>query len=94
MDVIEYSKGFSNPSDPNVLISDALKYLHSIPGSAEIKAKLKDILLYGQTSDYYWTNAWNDYINNPSDAAKKKIVSDLLTLFYKYIFDLAEYQLN
>jgi uncharacterized protein (DUF1800 family) len=94
VDTINFTKGFSNPSDPNILIDDALNFLHTIPSNTELKAHLKTILLYGQVQDYYWTNAWNDHINNPSDAAKKKLVTDLLFLFYKYIVELAEYQLN
>jgi len=93
-DVINFTKGFSNPSDPNVLINDALNFLHTIPSTADLRTHLKTILLYGQAQDYYWTNAWDDHINNPTDTAKKKLVSDLLFLFYKYILELAEYQLN
>lgn len=92
-DIVQFTKAFSNPSNPNTLIDDATNFLHTIPATAELKAELKKTLLFGQSQDYYWTNAWNDHINNPSDAAKKKIVTDLLTLFYKYILELAEYQL-
>ena len=94
VDTINFTKGFLNPSDPNVLIDDALSFLHTIPSNSDLKAHLKTILLYGQAQDYYWTNAWNDHINNPTDVAKKKLVNDLLFLFYKYIVELAEYQLN
>lgn len=93
VDMINFSKGFSNPSDPNILITEALDFLHTIPATSELKAHLKTILLFGQSQDYYWTNAWNDHINNPNDATKKKLVTDLLTMFYKYILELAEYQL-
>ncbi|MCE2962245.1 MAG: DUF1800 family protein [Chitinophagales bacterium] len=93
VDTINYTKGFLNPSDPNKLIDDALGFLHTIPATAELKTYLKSILLFGQSQDYYWTNAWNDHINSPNDAAKKKLVSDLLFAFYKYILELAEYQL-
>ena len=93
-DVINFTKGFSNPSDPNLLIDDVLNFLHTIPSNADLKTYLKTILLYGQAQDYYWTNAWNDHIASPTDTAKKKLVTDLLFLFYKYILELAEYQLN
>lgn len=93
VDVINFTKGFSNPSDPNILIDDAVGFLHTIPLTNDLKAHLKTILLYGQAQDYNWTNAWNDHINNPTDTNKKKLVTDLLTLFYKYILELAEYHL-
>lgn len=93
VDVINFTKGFSNPSDPNKLIDDAVGFLHTIPITPELKAHLKTILLFGQTQDYLWTNIWNDHISNPTDSAKKKIANDLLFLFYKYIVELAEYHL-
>lgn len=93
VDMIGFTKGFSNPSDVNVLIDDALKFLHTIPPTPELKAKLKTILLFNQNSDSYWNGWWNDHLNAPTDVAKKKIVTDLLFQFYKYIVELAEYQL-
>lgn len=93
IDVIKLTNTFSNPSDPNILAEDAVLFFHTLPITNELKTKLVSILKFNQAQDYYWTNAWNDHINNPNDASKKKIVTDLLTLFYKYIFDLAEFQL-
>lgn len=93
MDLVGFTSKFSNPEDPNILIDEALAWLHTIPPTPELKAYLKTILLYGQSQDYYWSNWWSDHINDPTDVAKKKIVTDLLTLFYKYIIELAEYHL-
>lgn len=92
-DFLAVTASFKNPEDPNKLITEATEFLHSTPIIPEQVALLKGILLFGQTQDFYWTNAYNDYITNPTDASKKKIVSDLLTLFYKNIMELAEYQL-
>jgi uncharacterized protein (DUF1800 family) len=92
-DYLEVTKGFANPSDPNLLTEQALGYLHSIDSTAAQKAKLKNYLLFGQSDDYYWTNAWNDHISDPTNVVKKKLVTDLLLGFYKYMTDLAEYQL-
>jgi uncharacterized protein (DUF1800 family) len=93
IDVIALSKKFSNPANPNALAEEAVNYFHTLPITSNLKDKLVSILRFNQAQDYYWTNAWNEHISNPNDAAKKKIVTDLLTLFYKYIFDLAEFQL-
>lgn len=95
-DVVLLTKGFQNPEDPNKLINNALDYFHVIKNPTDrdtYATDLKKILLFGQSQDYYWTDAWNAHIANPSDAAKKKTVTDLLTIFYKHIFELAEYQL-
>lgn len=92
-DLIDFTKKFTNPSDPNVLIDEALAWLHTISATPELKAFLKTILLFGQSQDYYWSNIWDDHINSPTDAVKKKRVTDLLSSFYKYILELAEYHL-
>jgi hypothetical protein len=51
------------------------------------------ILLSGQANDYYWTSAWNTYINNPFDQMAYETVRSRLALLHKYIMSLAEYQL-
>ncbi len=93
-DVIEFAKQFSNPSDPNILIQDCIDILSPFDLSSTTKAGLKQsTLLFGQSQDYYWTTAWNDYIANPTDANKKNTVNTGLILMLKYILDLAENQL-
>jgi uncharacterized protein (DUF1800 family) len=94
IDPIAFVDGLSNPADPNVLINDSLAMLYSIPVSQALKDFLKTILLSGQSTDIYWTSAWTDYKNNPSNASFYKIVLTRLLAFYKYLMNLAEYQLT
>ncbi len=94
IDPIAFADGLSNPADPNVLINDSLAMLYSIPVSQALKDFLKTILLSGQSTDIYWTSAWTDYKNNPSNASFYKIVLTRLLAFYKYLMNLAEYQLT
>ncbi len=94
VDVIEFAKQFSDPSDPNKLIQESIDLLYAMDISATQKTGLKQsTLLFGQTTDSYWTTAWNDYINNPNDTNKKTIVTNGLLLMLKYLLDLAENQL-
>ena len=94
IDAAEYAKTLSNPGDPNILLSDILKYLYRIDLSAVSKAQIKkDILLAGQTSDYYWTNAWNIFISTPTDTTNATTVKTRLRDLVKYLMNLAEYQL-
>jgi len=94
VDVIAYAKGFASPGDPNLLIDDIVEHLLGVPISASHKAQLKkDILLSGQSQDYYWTNAWDTYISSPSNATNTKYVTTALTNLIKYFVDLPEYQL-
>jgi len=94
IDPIAYTMELSNPADPNILISDMLTQLYTVSVGADVVAFLKSILLSGQISDHYWTDAWNAYKATPNDAATKKIVVTRLAALYKYVMDLSEYQLS
>ena len=65
----------------------------SQPLSAAKKTLLKSILLSGLPSDSYWTLAWFDYVNNPSDPMAFEVVNARLSILVKYILGLPEYQL-
>ena len=90
---IAFAAQFSNPSDPNVLIDDVLALLLPMPVSPLKKIFLKSILLSGQASDYYWTDAWNNLVNNPTDPMAFQTVWFKLASLHKYVMNLAEYQL-
>jgi uncharacterized protein (DUF1800 family) len=93
IDPVAYAATLPNPGDPNVLVTDSIQYLLGVDLSAASKAQIKtDFLLSGQTSDYYWTNAWNAYVASPTQA-NYNIVFTRLRDMYKYLMNLAEYQL-
>lgn len=95
IDAVAFTQSFSNPGDPNLLIDEALSILYRVPVSASAKQQIKQqILLSNQVSDYYWTNAWNAYIADPSNTANFNIVNSRLKSFYQYLMNLAEYQLS
>ncbi len=91
---IAFAAQFPNPGDPNALIDNTLAILHPMPISTLKKFYLKSILLSGQLSDHYWTDAWNAYVNNPSDPMAAQAVWFRLATMHKYIMNLAEYQLS
>jgi uncharacterized protein (DUF1800 family) len=94
IDPIAFAKKMSNPGDPNILINDSLTILYRVPLSDASKGFIKtSILLSGQVSDYYWTNAWNAYLANPTDSMSYQTVYTRLRDLYKYLMNLAEYQL-
>jgi uncharacterized protein (DUF1800 family) len=89
-----FAKSMPNPGDPNLLLSDSITYLFRLTLTQASRDQLKvDILLSGQTSDFYWTNAWTAYIANPNDQTNANIVKTRLTALYQYLMKLAEYQL-
>lgn len=96
IDPVAFAKSLPNPGDPNLLISDSLSMIFSVPISDESKATIKkQILLTGQITDQYWTDAWISYLANPAITGTpyKTVLSRLQTL-YKYFMELAEYQLS
>ncbi len=94
VDGTAFAQTLSNPGDPNILLADVLKYLHRIDLSATSRAQVKkDILLGGQTSDYYWTDAWNLFISTPTNTSNTNTVKNRLRDLIKYCMALAEYQL-
>jgi len=94
IDPISFAKDLPNAADPNALITDSLSILYRIPLSQASRDQIKkDILLTGQNTDYYWSNAWNAYIASPSDMMAYSTVNSRLQGLYKYFMNLAEYHL-
>ena len=95
IDTIAFAKFICpKPSDPNLLIDAAFANLLSTEVSATLKANLKkQILLSGQVSDYYWTDAWNAY-QTSATTINFNIVNVRLKALLKYIMNLPEYQLQ
>jgi uncharacterized protein (DUF1800 family) len=95
-DAIAFVKQFSNVicEDPNLLVSECIKYLLPIDLSLAQKNIIKSqTLLSNQTSDYYWNEAWINYNNNPSDVDLMNVVKNRLRNLLLTITQLAEYQL-
>jgi uncharacterized protein (DUF1800 family) len=90
---VDFAAQMSNPYDPVVMIDDMVKILLPQPLSDNKKWLLKNILLSGQSSDSYWTIAWSDYVNDPSNDMYFSIVNTRLTNMLAYMLLLPEYQL-
>ncbi len=94
-DFVGFVKGFQNPQDPVELMNEAVEMMYGVDVSQSVKDKLKtDYLLQGQVTDYYWTNAYENYVANPSttDPDAKKVPTILKDLFL-YMQTAAEYHL-
>ena len=93
-DPVIFTTTLTTPGDPLLLIDEVLSLLYSIDVSQTLKDYLLTILLSGQTANYYWTNAWDDYMGDPTNTSYLMIVQSRLQSFYRYIMDLSEYQLS
>ncbi|MDZ4756857.1 MAG: DUF1800 domain-containing protein, partial [Bacteroidota bacterium] len=95
IDCLEAAKTMSDPSNPNTLIDDLCKYLHILTLSSTNKSAIKvSTLLSGQSTDSYWTSAWNAFISDPTNKTNKDTVNLRLIPLYKYLMDLSEFQLS
>ena len=95
IDAVAFTKTLSNPSDPNALLDEVLSIILRVPISAQSKQTIKQqILLSNQVADHYWTDAWNQYINSPSNQTNYSIVNSRLKSLFQYLMSLAEYQLS
>jgi uncharacterized protein (DUF1800 family) len=95
IDPIPFTQALPNAGDPNALLNDALAVIYRVPLSDTVKQNLKQsILLSGQTQDYYWTNAWNAYLADPTNMSTVNIISNRLKSLYQYLMNLSEYQLS
>ena len=93
IDPIKFRRSITQPGDPNGLITQSLRYcLHPLSGKA-LEFIKRSILLSGQLQDYYWTNAWDAFKDNPADMGARQIVLTPAKRFYKYIMNLPEYHL-
>jgi hypothetical protein len=94
IDGIAVAQSLSAPSDPNKLIDELCKKILRIDISLASKNQLKtDILLGGQSTDFYWTDAWNLFITTPTNTSNTTTVKNRLRDLIKYLMNLPEYQL-
>ena len=94
INAVQYTSQLTNPTDPNALISEVCDSILSFSLSESVRNQLKkDFLLTGQDQDYYWSDAWQGYTDSPT-AGNFNIVNNRLVGLYKYIMNLAEYQLT
>lgn len=93
-DILALTETIPNSNDPNLLIDYWVDLAFTKDVGEDEKQTLKDILLYGQNEDYYWTVAWENYLQDKSNEEKRNTVYFILLGFYKRIFNLPEYQLS
>jgi uncharacterized protein (DUF1800 family) len=96
IDNIAFAQQFGNTicADPNLMVAAAIKYLIPVDLSTAQQNSIKlQTLLSGQTTDSYWTTAWNNYIGTPTNTSFKNVVDSRLKSLFTTIVQLAEYQL-
>jgi uncharacterized protein (DUF1800 family) len=94
VDVLKFTDQFgTDAEDPNTLITRVLEILYRVPPTEAMLTYLKTtVLLGGQASDDYWTEAWLAYKTSPT-TVNTATVKTRLQQFYLFITRNPEYQL-
>lgn len=95
-DFVAVVSQFNQPSDPDLLVQQAADLLFGVPVSAAVLEQLKiQYLLQGQLSNYYWSDAYTTYINDPNttDPSAMQVPAKLRSLFMD-MMGAAECQLH
>jgi uncharacterized protein (DUF1800 family) len=80
--------------DPDLLIDAIIPYLFAVDFPATYKTDTKiATLLNGQVTNNYWTTAWTNYINTPTNTSYANIVRARLNSLLTTFLQLAEFQL-
>ncbi|NBX26937.1 MAG: DUF1800 domain-containing protein [Chitinophagia bacterium] len=94
IDYLNFVSQIPNADDPVILVDYLCNLLLGISISQTKKDALRiNNLLSGQTSNYYWTNAWLAYIANPNTANTNIVKPRLLGLLLE-LTRLPEFQLS
>jgi Protein of unknown function (DUF1800) len=96
LDAIAFVKQFDNAiiQNPVTLINAIIPLLFSVDLPETFKAETKtQNLLSGQTTDDYWTIAWNNYNITPTNMNYKNIVTERLKSLLTSLMQLSEFQL-
>jgi len=91
-DVLAFANASADVSDPDLFVQYCCDLFLGIDPSKMRKDTLKSILLSGQSSNYYWTQAWLDYKNTPN-ATNTGIVKTRLNGLLSEILKSAEHNL-
>lgn len=94
VDVLKFTNLMDNPGDPNALLQEFSELLLGMELGPSSFIHFKAILLSGQTSDFYWTDAWLNYLSDPQNESFKMIVENRLKWTLQGFLQLAEFQLS
>ncbi len=92
---MDFAASFEHTANPNLFLEEVLEYLMGYYDPSPILlADLKNILLSGQATDSYWTNAWINYVSDPNNQTNISIVENRLKGLFQKILQLPEFHLH
>lgn len=92
LDVLSFCAQYADAGDPDMLIDYMSSHIMGIELGQIEKDAMRGYLLSGQTQNYYWSNAWADYLANPN-TANTSLVKTRLTYMLTAMMRLGQHQL-
>ncbi len=95
-DLLAVVAEFTDPSNPNTLVADAVELFFAVAVSNGVKDQLKtNYLLLGQLNDVYWSDAYELYVADPTTTdMTAQLVPSLLLWLTSDMFGAAETQMH
>ena len=93
VDLISFLKSLDKPEDPIQLIQDLNEIFLGVPLSESSSKRMLGVLLSGQQTNSYWTNAWYDHLDDPDNNMKKEVVESRLKVMFQFFLQRPEYHL-
>ncbi|MFY0606705.1 MAG: DUF1800 domain-containing protein [Cyclobacteriaceae bacterium] len=92
-DLVHFLEQLEHPEDPNKMIQESAELFLGIDLEQKVLDSIKTILLSGQQTDDYWTTAWMQLQQNPSDESYRMVVESRLKATFQHLLQLGEAQL-
>jgi uncharacterized protein (DUF1800 family) len=92
IDPLAFVKTLSDPTNPNTIIAESVRFLFAVTLTDNQVAFLKNTLLPG-LPDYEWTNEWSAYTANPTSQTTRAPVLAKLQALYSFMMEMPEFQL-
>jgi hypothetical protein len=76
------------------MVDTVVARFFTVPISTDMRKTLVIDLLQQGGRDYEWTEQWEEFLANESDTQNRTALKTKLDLFFRYIFRMAEFQLQ
>lgn len=93
-DSIAFVKTIPNASDAYAMVDTVIARFFTVPISTDMRKTLVIDVLQQGGRDYEWTEQWDEYLANERDTQIRTALKTKLDLFFRYIFRMAEFQLQ
>jgi uncharacterized protein (DUF1800 family) len=92
-DIIAFTQTLNTPENASALADQLIERFYSMPVSANVRTRAVTQLITPQTDPIYWTQAWNDYLADPTNQNLIDTIKWRLGKCYQVILQGEEYHL-